>query len=285
VLAGAAMISFAPVFVRLTSVPPTTSAFYRTLIGGLMLLAVVRSRGERLWSGKGAFLALFVAGLFFALDLWAWHRSIWFVGPGLSTLLANFQVFCLALAGVVLFGERLRTELLIGIPLALVGLALIVGVDWSSLGSDYRWGIFFGLVTAVSYAAYILCLRRARLKGTRVAVVGDLTVASLFSAVALLLVAVLEGTSLAVPTVRDAGLLVGYAVVAQVLGWLLITSSLKDVPASMVGLLLLLQPTLAFVWDVLIFGRDFGVTEVSGAALALFAIYLGSRSGAARKSG
>lgn len=285
VLAGAAMISFAPVFVRLTSVPPTTSAFYRTLIGGLMLLAVVRFRGERLWSGRGAVLALVAAGLCFALDLWAWHRSIWFVGPGLATLLANFQVFCLALAGVLIFGERLRAELVIAIPLAFVGLALIVGVDWGSLGSDYRWGIFFGLVTAVSYAAYILCLRRARLKATRVTVVGDLTLASLFSAVALFVVALSEGASLAVPTIRDAGLLAGYALVAQVLGWLLITSSLKDVPASMVGLLLLFQPTLAFIWDVLIFGRGFGLTEIGGAALALFAIYLGSRPDADRGSG
>jgi drug/metabolite transporter (DMT)-like permease len=285
VLGGAAMISFAPVFVRLTSVPPTTSAFYRTLIGGLMLLTVLRMRGERLWSGRGAFLALVAAGLCFALDLWAWHRSIWFVGPGLSTLLANFQVFCLALAGVLIFGERLRAELVIAIPLAFVGLVLIVGVDWGSLGSEYRWGIFFGLVTAVSYAAYILCLRRARFKATRVTVVGDLTVASLFSAVALLVVALSEGASLSVPTLRDAGLLVGYALVAQVLGWLLITSSLKDVPASMVGLLLLFQPTLAFIWDVLIFGRGFGLTEVSGAALALFAIYLGSRPDDRRGSG
>lgn len=284
-LGGAAMISFAPVFVRLTTVPPTTSAFYRTLIGGFMLLAVLRIRGERLWSGRGAFLALFAAGLCFAVDLWAWHRSIWFVGPGLATLLANFQVFCLALAGVLFFGEHLRAPLVIAIPMAFVGLALIVGVDWNSLGADYRWGIFFGLVTAVSYAAYILCLRRARMKATRVTVVGDLTVASLFSAVALLAVALSEGASLAVPTMRDGVLLVGYALVAQVLGWLLITSSLKDVPASMVGLLLLFQPTLAFIWDVLIFGRAFGVTEVGGAALALFAIYLGSRPRDRSRSG
>lgn len=285
VLAGAAMISFAPVFVRLTQVPPTTSAFYRTLIGGLMLLAVVQIRGERLWSGRGAFLALFAAGLCFALDLWAWHRSIWYVGPGLATLLANFQVFCLALAGVLIFGERLRAELVIGVPLAFAGLAMIVGVDWASLGSEYRWGIFFGLVTAVSYAAYILCLRRARLRAVRVTVVGDLAVASLFSAAALLIVALGEGVSLSVPTARDGTLLVAYALVAQVLGWLLITSSLKDVPASMVGLLLLLQPTLAFVWDVLIFGRGFGAIEVAGAALALFAIYLGSRPEESRVSG
>jgi drug/metabolite transporter (DMT)-like permease len=271
------MISFAPVFVRLVEVPPTTSAFYRTLLGGLMLLVLVRRRGESLWPGRVAFIALVGAGLFFALDLWAWHRSIWFVGPGLATLLANFQVFVLALAGVFLFRERMRPELVIAIPMAFVGLALIVGVDWGGLDSTYRWGIAYGLLTAVAYAAYILSLRRARVSAERGSTVSDLAVASLFSAAALLPTAGLEGVSLAVPTMTDGALLVAYALVAQVLGWLLISSSLREVPASMVGLLLLLQPTLAFVWDVIIFDRSFGATEATGAALALFAIYLGSR--------
>ena len=277
VLAGAAMISFAPVFVRLVDVPPTTSAFYRTLFGGLMLLVLVRRRGEPLWSGRVAFFALIGAGLFFALDLWAWHRSIWFVGPGLATLLANFQVFVLALAGVFLFRERMRLELVVAIPMAFAGLALIVGLDWDGLGSTYRWGIFYGLLTAVAYAAYILTLRRARVSAEGGSTVSDLAVASLFSAAALLPAIGLEGVSLAVPTMTDGALLVAYALVAQVLGWLLISSSLREVPASMVGLLLLLQPTLAFVWDVIFFDRDFGATEATGAALALFAIYLGSR--------
>ncbi len=284
VLAGAAMISFAPVFVRLVHVPPTTSAFYRTLIGGIMLLFLVRLRKERLGFSRGALLALVGAGLFFALDLWAWHRSIWFVGPGLSTLLANFQVFVLALAGIVLFRERLRKELVIAIPMAIAGLTLIVGFDWNRLGSEYRWGVFYGLLTAVAYAAYILSLRRARVGGSRASVAGDLAVASLFSAAVLLISVFAEGVSLAVPSFGDGALLVAYALVAQVLGWLLISSSLKDVPASLVGLLLLLQPTLAFVWDVLIFGRGFGGMEIGGAVLALTAIYLGSRRDDTRAS-
>jgi drug/metabolite transporter (DMT)-like permease len=271
------MISFAPVFVRLVDVPPTTSAFYRTLFGGLMLLVLVRRRGEPLWSGRVAFIALVGAGLFFALDLWAWHRSIWYVGPGLATLLANFQVFVLALAGVFLFRERMRPELVVAIPMAFVGLALIVGVDREGLDSTYRWGIVYGLLTAVAYGAYILSLRRARVTAERGSTVSDLAVASLFSAAALLPTAGLERISLAIPTIGDGALLVAYALVAQVLGWLLISSSLREVPASMVGLLLLLQPTLAFVWDVIIFDRAFGATEATGAALALFAIYLGSR--------
>jgi drug/metabolite transporter (DMT)-like permease len=284
-LAGAALISFAPVFVRLTDVPPTASAFYRTLFGGLMLVVLLRIRGERLWTGGVALAALIAAGLCFALDLWAWHRSIWYVGPGLATLLANFQVFVLAIAGIALFGERLRPELAVAIPMALAGLALIVGLGRDELPADYRWGIGFGLLTAVAYAGYLLSLRRARLRAAGASPVGDLAVASLFSALALWLSAGLEDVSLSIPTLTDGALLVAYALVAQVLGWLLISSSLREVPASTVGLLLLLQPTLAFVWDILIFQRPFGGRELSGALLALAAIYLGGRRASNSGSG
>ena len=81
------MISFSPVFVKLTSVAPTTSGFYRVLFGGLVLalyLAVTRRRLT--FSGK-AWTALVLSAVFFALDLWFWHRSILYIGAGLSTLL------------------------------------------------------------------------------------------------------------------------------------------------------------------------------------------------------
>ena len=66
--------------------------------------------------------------------------------------------------------------------------------------------------------------------------------------------------------------------VTQVFGWLLISSSLAGLPASRVGLVLLTQPTFAYVWDVLFFAKPVGMTEAGGAGLALLAIYLGSRS-------
>ena len=39
--AGALMISFSPVFVKLTSVAPTTSGFYRVLFAGIVLALIV----------------------------------------------------------------------------------------------------------------------------------------------------------------------------------------------------------------------------------------------------
>lgn len=271
------MISFSAVFVKLVSVPPTTSGIYRCLFGGLVLMALVRLRGERLVANRIVFLMLIGAAVFFALDLWVWHRSIVYVGPGLATLLGNFQVFILALAGVAVYGERLRWQVVVSIPLALMGLALIVGFDWAALGPQYRLGVLFGLMTAVFYAGYLLSLRRARGMGGAGTPAGDLAVVSLATAALLAIAAPAGGESLAIPSWRDGLLLLTYGVVAQVLGWVLISGSLPRIPASRVGLILLLQPVLAFVWEVLIFQRRISPLEATGAAITLVAIYLGSR--------
>jgi len=278
VLAGAVMISFAPVLVRVVEVPPTASAFYRMLIGGLVLLAWTRLRRLRLGMPRPALVALIVAGAAFAADLGLWHRSIWYVGPGLATLLANCQVFALAAAGVALFGERLGWRLCVAIPLAITGLGLIVAPGWSGVDADYRLGVLFGLATAIAYAIYILALRHARVADPEAQPARDLAISSLISAAALGALAAVEGIPMLPPSGADLGLLALYGLVAQVFGWMLISSALGQVPASRVGLILLLQPALAFVWDVLFFARPLSAIDVTGATLALAAIYLGSRA-------
>jgi drug/metabolite transporter (DMT)-like permease len=67
-------------------------------------------------------------------------------------------------------------------------------------------------------------------------------------------------------------------VLSHGVGMLFITSSLPHVTTTQAGLALLLQPTLSFAWDVLFFARSMTLVELCGAAIALFAIYLGSRS-------
>ena len=275
-IAGAIMISFSAVFVELVSVSPATSAFYRVLFGGLILLGIVVWRRERPRFTRAGFAMLCLAALFFALDLSFWHRSILFVGPGVGTLLANFQVFILAAAGVIAFHERLTLFQMASIPLAVVGLVLLVGLNWSSFSRGYQTGVLLGLVTAVCYAGYLLSLRRARVAESSGSPFASITVVSLATAAFLALAMWPEHASFAIPTWRDAGWLVCYGVFAQVLGWVLISSGISKVRASQVGLILLLQPLGAFIWDVSIFGRHFTVIQIAGALLALAAIYLGT---------
>ena len=54
--------------------------------------------------------------------------------------------------------------------------------------------------------------------------------------------------------------------------------------AARVGLILLLQPTLSYVWDVWFFHHPMTSTQIVGAVLALIAIYLGSRGEASARS-
>lgn len=276
-LFGAVFISFSAVFVKVLSVPPAVSAFYRLFFGGGFLLLYILATKRLLSKALTGLLAIFLAAAFFAADLWTWHRSIIYVGPGLATILANFQVFFLALAGVLFFGERWRWQLLVAIPMALLGLGMIVGFDWRILTEQYRTGIWLGLLTAVFYAAFILSLRRTRTDGRQRSAVVDLALVSLISAALLGIGASAAGDSLALSWSRDLGILLAYALVAQVFGWLLIAHSLALVPASRVGLILLLQPLLAFVWDVLFFSRSITPIELTGAVLTLFGIYLGMR--------
>ena len=90
-------------------------------------------------------------------------------------------------------------------------------------------------------------------------------------------VAVVEGESLAIGSANDAAWLACYGILSHGIGMLFITSSLPHVTTTQAGLALLLQPTLSFVWDVLFFARPMTATQLLGAAVALFAIYLGSR--------
>jgi drug/metabolite transporter (DMT)-like permease len=276
---GAALISLSPVWVALVSVSPTTSGFYRVSIGTVALALFLVLTGRRLDLSRRAWAILMLASAFFALDLFFWHRSIVYAGPGLATLLANFQVFIMMLAGMVLLRQKPRPVQLIAAPLALIGLGMIVGLDWRSLPQDYRLGVVFGLLTAVVYAGYLLSLRASRADSEYLMPTREVAVISAVCAVFLGITVIAEGGSLVIPTWTDAGWLLGYGVLSHTIGWLLIASSLPQVSTTEAGLALLLQPTLSFAWEVLLFDRPLQPIEFAGAALALFAIYLGSRTG------
>ena len=276
--AGAALISLSPVWVRVTDVSASTSGFYRVLFGGAALVLFLLVTRRRLELSRRTWGLLLVATVFFVLDLWFWHRSIRIVGPGLSTLLANLQVFIMMFLGIVLFRQMPRPAQLIAVPMALVGLAMIVGLDWNTLPANYRLGVYYGLATAVVYAGYLVALRQSRTASRYRVPSREMAVISVLTAAVMAAIVLAEGESLAIPSAADFGWLLAYGVLSHCLGWLFIASSLSEVTAVEAGLALLLQPTLSFVWDVVFFARPMTALELGGAAITLFAIYLGSRA-------
>ena len=126
-LFGAVLISTSAVFVKWVHIGPTASAFWRMALAALMLLPILGfavKRGASRFRPSPRVLGLVaIAAVFFALDLWMWHRSILYVGVGMSTLLGNFQVFVLATYGALLLGEHGGWRLWTGLSLAIAALA------------------------------------------------------------------------------------------------------------------------------------------------------------------
>ena len=275
---GAIMISFSPVYVKLAHVGPTVAGFYRMLFGGIILAAIIWIKGERLSYGIHNILMAIVCSFFLALDTSFWHWSIRYVGPGFATLLANFQVFFLAAFGTVVLREKMTLKLLTPIFLAMFGLYLIVGINWNDLGGDYKMGILFGLIAAICYSAYILTLRKSQFGSERTTSLSTIALISLLTSFIMGIGTWVQREGFFIPDLQSWSALVGYGLISQALGWVLIAGGLLKLETSLVGLILLLQPSLAFVWDVLFFARPTGPLEVLGVLSALFAIYLGTTS-------
>jgi drug/metabolite transporter (DMT)-like permease len=81
--------------------------------------------------------------------------------------------------------------------------------------------------------------------------------------------------SFQIPDLQSLFSLAALGVFSQSVGWILIANALPGVRASLSGLILLLQPALAFVWDVLFFQRPTTPVNWLGVLIALAAIYLG----------
>ncbi len=165
-IAGAVGIACAPIFVRLSELGPTATAFWRLTLAlpGLWLWTEVVNRREttpaRL-SGRAALLGLALAGVFFAGDLALWHWSIGFTSVANSTLLVNLAPVFVALGGRLLFGERFTNTFLVGMAVALTGAVLLVGGDLG-LGLRQLFGDALAVLAAVFYAGYILSVSRLR---------------------------------------------------------------------------------------------------------------------------
>ena len=275
-LFGAVIISFSAVFVKLAGVPPAVSAFYRMFFGGLTLLGLLTATGNLAAARRALAWPALACAVFFSADLLCWHASINYIGPGLATLVGNFQVFLVTIVAAVTARRVPKPGFLAGMAAAVAGLYLVVGRGFAGQTPEFRLGVGYGLATALFYGLFILTLKKAVTDQGRAGPMAAMAVLSLAGAALLAPVAVLGGDSLALPTATSVWSLVALGVIGQGIGWLAISQGLAGARPALAGLVLLLQPTLSYVWDVLFFGKPTGPVELAGVALALAGIYVGS---------
>jgi drug/metabolite transporter (DMT)-like permease len=276
---GATGIAFAPIFVRLSELGPSATAFWRLALAlpALWLWMGAEARGTggtARPSGAAEYRRLLVAGLFFAADLAVWHWSITLTSVANATLLANFAPVFVTLGAWFWFGQRVTVGFTLGMITALAGAAILVGIS-VRVSSQHLFGDLLGLVTAVFYAGYLLTIAELRGQFSSATVLGW---SSVFSAVALLPITLLSGEGLVAVTAGGWAVLMGLALVSQVAGQGLITYALAHLPAAFSSVGLLLQPVVAALLAWLILNEPVGPWQALGAAVVLFGIALARRA-------
>ena len=267
------MISFSPIFVAFSDLQPTVSAFYRVFIGSIFLLIMVvlnfKSYSDKFLINR----YLILASIFFALDLWFWHRSILYIGPGMSTLIVNFQIFIIPLLSYFIFNLVPNRYQILAIFLGAFGLYLTLGYGSSFSSENIRLGLIFGILTAFAYSAYILSLKKNDLEDSaRISPVISLLFISIISAIILFIVMKFEGESMAINSAQNLFSMLAYGIISHVFGWYMIILGLKTVTATTAGIILISQPIFSLIWEYLIFSRVTNSTEIIGISVVIIAM-------------
>jgi drug/metabolite transporter (DMT)-like permease len=283
-LTGAVAISFSGILYRVAHVSPSTGAVFRCLyaVPPLLLLAKLEDRRYGPRPLKQRALA-WLAGVFFAVDLIAWHQGIEEVGAGLATVLGNLQVVLVGLLAWAILRERPSNRSLAAIPVALVGVILISGVlEQGAYGRNPELGVAFGILTAASYAGFLLILRESNRDLRRPA--GPLFDATLVAGLTCIPIGLVIGNLDWTPGWPAQGYLLLLALSSQVLGWLLISITLPRLPAALTSVLLTFQPvlTVLFAWAIL--DESPSALQLGGVALVLCGLLIVS-AGRRRKVG
>ena len=276
-LAGATVISFAPLLYIRSDTTPLTGAFYRMLYAlPLLGLLVWTSKKEDPRNSNSRWLA-FGAGVLLAIDFVGYHSAIDYIGSGIATMIGNSQVIIVTLVSWWLLGERPNRFILLSLPLVMFGLILISGI-WADApyGEDPVKGVIGGMVAAVFYSSFLIVYRQSnRIGGPAVNAQFDATTGATLG---ILILGSMPHTSVGIEAIDHSitwpnhGWLILLALSCQVIGWIAITYALPRLPAAHTSFAVLLQPVLTIIWGVILLNESPSLQQSAGMALIFAAI-------------
>ena len=272
-LAGGCAIAFAPILVRIADTGPVASAFWRCALAAPLLWVWVYNLPKSSPS-RIPLRYLIAAGLFFAADLGVWHWSIIYTSVANSTLLANLAPIFVTLAGWLFWRQTVTRVFLVGMIVAIAGMFVLVGPNFA-VGGTRLLGDALGALTGMFYAGYMLAIKFAR--DAQASTARLMAWSTTITAIALLPVALLSPQPFLPQTEVGWWVVIGLAVITQMLGQGLIAYAFAHLPASLSSVSLLIQPVMATFFAWWLFNEAVGPVQFVGGAIVLAGIWLARR--------
>ena len=269
---GAALIGFAPIFVRWSEMSPSWVTFYRMLLAMpfLILINIYLNKAIifKIKSKRSVFIALFAA-FAFTIDLTLWHWGIGMTSISNGTIIVNSAPIFVALIYFFYFKEKLTKYFFISSGVTYLGVVgLILSADHYTSGN--LLGDIFCIIAALFYAIYLVFISRLG-KEEALSIIFYTT---LFVCIFSIPSALIESSQILPPSLDEWLNLLLLAVLCQVGGQFMITYSIARISPSGGSIALLLQPVTATICAAYIFAETVNVIQMLFICIALFGIYL-----------
>ena len=230
---------------------PDSVLFFRYLFAIPVLGIMIKARGRNFKLQRKEVLPLVIMGLLVALSSLALFLSYNYMEAGIASTLLFVYPIMVALIMAFVFKEKLTLLTISCILLALVGIGLLYKTSSGSTLSTT--GIILVMVSALSYAIYIVGVNRSILK--EIATL-KLTFYILLFGMTLFLVRVDFGKSLlTVDTWYLWGNLIALAIFPTAISFLCTTQAVQYIGSTPTAILGALEPLTAVFFGVTVFGE------------------------------
>lgn len=267
-LCGNVALAFGPWFVRLADVGPVAAGFWRIALAAPLLVILAYATSRRPFaSARGLWLLIAFGGIAFAADLAAWHLGILRTTLANATLFGNSATLMFPIYGFLVARAWPTRPQGFALLLAAAGAALLLGRSYE-LSPKHLAGDLLCLIAGTLYTVYFILMARVR---SAMAPFPALALSTLASMIPLLVAAWVLGETI---WPEKWGVLVGLALVSQVLGQGLMIYAIGHLSPLVVGIALLTQPIVAGTVGWIAYGERLGVPDFIGAVLVAIALVL-----------
>lgn len=270
-VAGAVAMGISPVFVRTADVGPFASAFWRVCLA-IPALAVwaVAEGGLPVLKTVFRCRAIWLAGLFFAIDLFFWHLSILHTSIANATFLSSMAPLWVLLFSRLFIGEVVDGKTTTGVVTCLAGGAILLGGSYSLDPSKFI-GDLYGIGTSFGFGTYFLALRVARRNfSTGTVTFGSTTITALCLGV----IALLFEPKILPSSLPGLMTLLGLALISHTGGQGLLAFALGYLSAAFSSLVIFLEVLAAAGFAYLFFGEAIGLSQLIGGLMILAGIFV-----------
>ena len=263
--------------VRLSETGPVATAFWRMALATPVMWVLWRRERHLRPAARPEtaqdYALLVACGVLFGAEMAVWHVSLMMTSVTNATLLSNASPIIVALGGWLLLRERLTPAFLLGLAIALVGCAILVGQSFS-IAMENVWGDALAAFAAVLFGVYILCVAKLR---RRLSTPLIMTWTCAWGAVVLLPTTLVMGETFWPATPAGWATVAAIALACQVAGQTLLTASLAHLPAAFSSVAFLLVPVNAawIAWAAL--GEPIRPLQVVGAVVIFAGVWLARR--------